>query len=162
MAQPRAGNVVLRMDRQPAEGSYWFASDESRPLFNGFSRLSIVHVDGKEAPDMPRLRAEILVGDFDLRAEMRSGLPRPARIVQDRAGERDDIGITGTYNGFRLLEFGDQTHGDDGHAGGSLDRASERNLVVGPNRNLLRRCETAAPEGIRVTARYRCGVEVNP
>jgi putative SOS response-associated peptidase YedK len=31
-ALPRAGNIVLRMDRQPPE-VHWFALDESRPLF---------------------------------------------------------------------------------------------------------------------------------
>ena len=54
---------------------------------------------------LPRLRSQILVGHFHLRTEMCSGMPRPARVVEDRPRKRDQIGIAGTDNGFGLLKL---------------------------------------------------------
>ena len=45
---------------------------------------------------LPRLRSQILVGRFHLRTEMCSGMPRPARVVEDRPRKRDQVGIAST------------------------------------------------------------------
>ena len=99
---------------------------------------------GRRKDSLRRLRAKILVGRLDLRAEMRGRVPWPARIVQDAAGERDKVGVASPQNGFRLLEFGDQPNGDDWHSCCGFDRTSERNLVSRPDRNLLMGGQAAA------------------
>ena len=60
---------------------------------------------------LPRLRSQILVGHFHLRTEMCSGMPRPARVVENRPRQRDQVGIASTDNGFGLLKFGDEPDG---------------------------------------------------
>ncbi len=127
------------------------------PRFTADLALSFIRSDSKEVPELRGLRAKILTGSPDLRAEMCSGMPRPTGIVQHSAGERDEIGVTSTHDGFCLFEFGDETHGDDWHIGGSLDRASERHLIARSNRNLLRRGETAAGDVCgAASARFEC------
>jgi hypothetical protein len=37
---------------------------------------------------------------------MRGGMPGPARVVEDRPCERDQVGIAGADNSFGLLEGG--------------------------------------------------------
>src|SRR6516162_7494801 len=93
---------------------------------------------------LPRLRSQILVGRFHLRTEMCSGMPRPARVVENRPRKRDQVGIASTDNGFGLLKLGDQADGDHWHARCLLHRARQRHLIARPDRDLLDRCETAA------------------
>src|ERR1700746_2883682 len=93
---------------------------------------------------LPRLRSQILVGRFHLRTEMCSGMPRPARVVEDRPGKRDQVSITSTDNGFSLLKLGDEADGDHRHAGCLLHRARQRHLIARPDRDLLGRWENAA------------------
>ena len=63
---------------------------------------------------LPGLRPQILVGPFHMRTEVRSSMPRPARVVEDRARKCDQVGITGTDNGFGLLKLGNESDSDHG------------------------------------------------
>jgi hypothetical protein len=51
--------------------------------------------DVEQVAMLPRLRIQILVGRFHMRAEVGGGMPRPARIVENRPRERDQIGVAG-------------------------------------------------------------------
>src|SRR6516165_2225677 len=67
----------------------------------------------KEVPKPRGLRAKILVRHLDLRAKMRGGVPRPARIIEDPTGEGHEIGVPRADDRFRLFKISNQTHGDD-------------------------------------------------
>ena len=76
--------------------------------------------------------------------EMGSGMPRPARAVEDRPRKRDQIGIASTDNGFGLLKLGDEPDGDHRHARCILHGAREWHLITRSDRDVLGRSETAA------------------
>ncbi|MNV29397.1 hypothetical protein D3C71_1206210 [compost metagenome] len=72
-------------------------------------------------------------------------MPRPARVVEDAAGQRDRIGMAMAQDRFGLRRLGDQAHGDDRHAQlVRLDRLRERHLVARRQRNLLARVVATA------------------
>jgi len=50
---------------------------------------------GEKLPILARLRAQVLRRRLDLGAEMRGGMPGPARIVEQPAGERHEVGVAG-------------------------------------------------------------------
>ena len=67
----------------------------------------------KEIWELSRLRTKILRRRGNSGSEVGCGVPGPAGIVEDGAGESDEIGIPGADNGFSLLKFSDQAHGND-------------------------------------------------
>src|SRR5262249_9941728 len=79
-------------------------------------------------------------------------MPWPAGFVDDRARERDQVGITGPNDRFGLCEICDQPDGNHRHMDGRFDRAGKRNLVARPDRNLLSGMEAAARDVDRVAA----------
>src|SRR5262249_15184142 len=97
-----------------------------------YSRRSILMPYVEKVGILPRLRSQILVGRFHLRTEMCSGMPRPARVVENRPRKRDQVGIASTDNGFGLLKLGDQADGDHRHARCLLHRARQRHLIAPP------------------------------
>src|SRR5258706_7696199 len=76
--------------------------------------------------------------------EMRRGMPRPARVVEDRPRKRDQVGIAGTDNGFGLLKLGNEPDGDHGHVRCPLHGAREWHLIARADWDVLGRSETAA------------------
>jgi hypothetical protein len=40
-----------------------------------------------------------------MRTEVRSGMPRPARVIENRPRQRDQVSIASTDNGFGLLSL---------------------------------------------------------
>ena len=54
-------------------------------------------------------------GALTLRAEMRGGVPRPARIVEDGARQARQIGVAGADDRLGLLVLGDEADRDDRH-----------------------------------------------
>jgi len=91
-----------------------------------------------------RVRTQIGVWRTHMCAELRCGVPRPARVVEDGARDRDEIGVPCSDDGFGLLELRDEPHCDHRHVDGLLDGARERHLIVGADRNLLCRMQPAA------------------
>src|SRR5690348_453817 len=81
----------------------------------------------EQVPVPPRLRAQILRRRIHLAAERGSRVPRPARVVEDAAGERHEVGIAGSDDRLGLLEVGDQPDGNHRHVDGALHFARERN-----------------------------------
>src|SRR6185437_8527594 len=79
-----------------------------------------------------------------MRAEMGGGMPGPARVVENRPRERDQVGVAGADNGFGLFKLGDEPDGDHGHPGRRLYGARERHLIARADRDPLGRIETAA------------------
>ena len=77
-------------------------------------------------------------------AKMRGGVPRPARIVEDRPGERDEVRIARSDDRLGLLIVGDQPDRDDRDRYRLLDLPRERDLVAGADRNVPIRTQTAA------------------
>ncbi|KAG1312310.1 hypothetical protein G6F63_016268 [Rhizopus arrhizus] len=71
-------------------------------------------------------------------------MPRPARVVEHAARERDHVGLPLRQDVFGLLRFGDQPDRNGGHADLALDRFCERHLVVRPHGDLLLRRHAAA------------------
>jgi hypothetical protein len=89
-------------------------------------------------------------------------VPRPARVIEDAAGERDEVGVPGADDRFRLLEGGDQADRDDGHVHRALDRAGERDLVARADGDLLARVEAAGRDvDRRAPALLKCAGELN-
>src|SRR3984957_10377689 len=84
-----------------------------------------------------RLRAPILRRGVHFATELGRSVPRPARIVEHAAGERDHIGLAGSDDFFGVAGFGDQADGHRGHAGGLLDRLRKRQLIAGRQWNFL-------------------------
>ena len=48
-----------------------------------------------------------------MRTEVRSGVPRPAWVVEDRPGKRDYVRIPGAYDSFCLLKLGNETYSNN-------------------------------------------------
>ena len=68
--------------------------------------------------------------------EMGSGMPRPARAVEDRPRQRDQVGIASTDNGFCLLKLGDESDRDYRYArflSVNLRAAGAISLTLPPN-----------------------------
>ena len=76
-----------------------------RPTF--FHRLD--HCLGcEQAFESSRLGTKILTGHANLGAQLRGGVPWPARIEEDRARQRDHVGIAGRDDRLGLIEAADQ------------------------------------------------------
>src|SRR3974377_327506 len=75
---------------------------------------------------------------------MRSGMPGPARVVENRPRKCDEVSIAGPDNGFGLLKLGNQPDGDHRYAFCFLHGACQRHLVARSERDLLGLRETAA------------------
>ena len=93
---------------------------------------------------LARLRAEVLGRRLDLAPERGGRVPRPPRIVENAAGKRDEVSVSGADDGFGLLELGDQSDRDYRHVDALLHRTGEGNLVAGADGDLLARIEAAA------------------
>ena len=98
----------------------------------------------EQLPVLSRLRPEILRRRLHSRPERRRRMPRPARIVEDRPRQPDQVRVAGRDDRFRLFVLRDEPDGDDGHRRRPLHLARERHLIARPDRNLLRRREAAA------------------
>src|SRR5690606_7806206 len=83
---------------------------------------------------------------------MRCGVPRPARIIEDRTGQPDHVRVAGAHNGFGLIVVGNQPDGDNRHLHRLLYRASQRHLIARPHGDLLPRVQTSAGNVDRITA----------
>src|SRR6516164_7825614 len=75
---------------------------------------------------------------------MRGGMPRPARVVENRTRQRDQVGVAGTDDGFSLVKLGDEPDGDHGDARCLLHGAREWHLITWSDWDLLGWSETAA------------------
>src|SRR4051812_32898135 len=89
------------------------------------------------------LRAPILRRRFDLAAEFGCGVPGPARVVEQAAGERDHVGLAGCDDVFGLPRLGDQADGDGGQTRLALDGLGKLHLIAGAKRDLLQRRDAA-------------------
>ena len=58
------------------------------------------------------LAAEILIGRFDVAAEMGGCVPRPTRIVENCSRNRNEVGVTGGDDGLGLLVASNQSNGN--------------------------------------------------
>ena len=67
------------------------------------------------------LAAKILLRRLYPAAKLRGSVPGPARIIDDSAGDRNEVGITGTHDLFGLLVPGDKADRDSGQPSCSLD-----------------------------------------
>lgn len=65
-------------------------------------------------------------------------MPRPARVIKRGAPKGDHVRFAGGHDRFGLFGGGDQADRDDGHGHRLLDRAGQRHLIVGTDRDLLR------------------------
>src|SRR3954447_25779536 len=91
-----------------------------------------------------RLRAQVLLGCADARTEVCRGVPGPARIVEDRPCQGDEVGVASSDDRLRLLERGNQTYGNHRQTGGGFDRACQRHLITRTNWYLLRWRQSSA------------------
>ena len=91
----------------------------------------------EQGGEFARLRSPVLFRGLDLRAQGRSGMPWPARIIEHGAGQRDCVCIAVLQYLFGLLRFGDQTDGYGGQAGLCLDPRGKGHLKSGADRYLL-------------------------
>src|SRR3954451_13944086 len=89
------------------------------------------------------LRAPILRRRFDLAAEFGCGVPGPARVVEQAAGERDHVGLAGCDDLFGLLRLCDQADGDGGQTRLALDGLCKLHLIAGAECDLLQRRDAA-------------------
>ena len=80
-------------------------------------------------------------------------MPRPSGVIENRAGQRDDVGLPGGHNRLGLVKTGDQSHGNDGNSNSGPDSAGQGYLIARPYGNLLSGMETAAGNMNRVAAR---------
>ena len=80
---------------------------------------------------------------IDRAAQGHSGFPAPARLVQERARQRHQIGVATLQHGLRLGRLGDQAHRDGGQGRCFFDRFGQVHLVLGTNGNFLLRRDTA-------------------
>src|SRR5512145_1576010 len=66
--------------------------DPDSRRFRPWSRSALAEGDvAEDGPRFPWQRAPVLARAIDLAAEGRRGVPRPARVEQERAGERDHV-----------------------------------------------------------------------
>src|SRR3954452_21440827 len=70
-------------------------------------------------------------------------MPAPARVVEERAGERDAIGPAFGDNGFGLMGGGDHADSLDRYVAGLFDRGGERYLVARRDARPRRRTDAA-------------------
>ena len=80
--------------------------------------------------ELTRLAAKILFGRINGFPEMRGSVPRPARIVEDRSRDRNEISIPRCQYGFRLFEVSNETDSDHRYLDCVFDGARERYLVA--------------------------------
>src|SRR5690349_1906872 len=78
-----------------------------------------------------------------LSAECGSRVPRPTRIIEDRTGKPDKIGIASRNDCLGLCRLGNQSNSNNRHLHRSLDGTSERYLIARGQRNLLIDMQTA-------------------
>ena len=64
----------------------------------------------QQLPIPPRLTPQILRRRLHRRAKMRGRVPGPARVLEDRAGDGDQVGIAVVQDRLGMLELGDQAH----------------------------------------------------
>ena len=88
--------------------------------------------------------AQVLRRSRGLRTERRRRMPGPARVPQQRAGQRHGVGLAVGQHRLGLRGFRDQAHRDHLHRNLALDRLGEMQLVAGADRDLLRRMQAAA------------------
>jgi hypothetical protein len=79
-----------------------------------------------------------------LRAQFGRGMPRPSRIIKDRARQRDHIGFPSRYDRLGLVKAGDQSDRYDWNLNGRLNSPSQGHLIAWPDGNLLSGVETPA------------------
>src|SRR6476646_5010691 len=124
-------------------------SETKRPVrpsglsFNEFSSACAERSVLEQVLVLARLRAPVLVRRRDASAEPGGGVPRPARVVKHRAGERDSVGLAAGDDRLGLLGLGDQADGDRRQANLGLDALRERHLVAGPELDRLLRRDAA-------------------
>jgi len=78
-----------------------------------------------------------------MRTEVGSSMPRPARVIEYRPRERNQVGIAGTHDGLRLLKLGNESNGDHRYGRRPLHGTCERHLIARPDWDLLGWSETA-------------------
>ena len=71
-------------------------------------------------------------------AECSGRMPGPARIPEQAAGQRDQVGLPVGKDRFGLLRFGDQADRDDRHVNLRPHAFGKRHLIARPKRNFLR------------------------
>ena len=99
------------------------------------------------------LAAEILVRRFDMTAQMRSCVPWPAWVIEDRTRNGDQVSITCGHDSFSLFEACNQTNGNHGDGNLLLDGTGQRNLIAWSNWNVLPKAQSATGnvDGIAAT-----------
>ncbi len=83
-------------------------------------------------------------GATTLRPSAHRGVPRPARIPQHAARQRDQVRVAFGDDRLCLLWLGDQSDRHRDGAGRAANRARQWHLVAGTERDLLRRRHAAA------------------
>jgi hypothetical protein len=86
---------------------------------------------------LPWLRPHVLRRRFNLSTKLCGCVPWPAWVIEDPAGERDEIGISGAHDGFGLLEGSDESDRYYWDTDCTLHCPRKRNLVAWPNGDLL-------------------------
>jgi len=71
---------------------------------------------------------KILLPGAYLRTQLSCSMPRPARIVEDRAGQRDHVCIAGPNDRFDLFDPRDQSDGDNRHRDRGFAGTRKRHL----------------------------------
>jgi hypothetical protein len=109
-----------------------------RPTF--FHRLDHCRLPRgcEQAFEPSRLGTKILIGHANVGAKFRGGVPWPARIEEDRARQRDQVGIAGRDDRLGLIEAADQPDGNHRDTHDGLDRTGKRHLIARTHRDLLR------------------------
>ena len=65
-------------------------------------------------------------------------VPGPARVPEQAAGQRHQVGLFVNHDRFGLLRFGDQADRNDRHIHLGPHALGKRHLIARPQRNLLR------------------------
>src|SRR5215469_5262128 len=99
--------------------------------------------DVEQVGTLTRGCAQVLVRRPHPGAEMSGSVPGPTRVEQDRARERYKIGISGRYDGLRLLELSDEPDGNHGYANRCFYGARQWHLIVGADWDALSSVEAA-------------------
>ncbi len=113
---------------------------ESRTLFRLAISARLEEVAGAHLG----MRALILRRVVDPLAQGHRRVPRPTRVEQHAAAERDHVGLSGGQNVLRLLGLGNEADGHGGDAGLAADALGKRHLVAGADLQLLLRDRASA------------------
>ena len=82
-------------------------------------------------------RAFVLLGPHAGLVERLGGVEGPVGVVEELAGEENDIGLAGADDGVGLGGFGDHADGTGGDADFAADAVGEGDLIAGADGDLL-------------------------